>query len=104
MALIPQTQAKKVILALEYVNNQNGKAIQNFAQSDEADNLVSDFTQANVNARKTRLNAAGADEAKKAVQMFLWLLGDHGIVIPAAFTDAEVDAINSEIRQFDDGT
>jgi len=35
--------------------------------------------------------------------MFRWLLDNLSVAIPAAFTDAEVDAINAEIRQVDDG-
>jgi len=103
MAIIPQKTVKKVILALQYINDQNAKANISFGQAEIADELLIDFTQAKIDDRKTRLKSEGANETKKSVQMFRWLLTDLGVAIPAAFTDAEVDAINSEIRQTDDG-
>ncbi len=103
MALIPQKTVTKVINALAYIDEQNRQANVSFGQSEIADDLLTDFTQANIDARKTRLNTEGANEAKKSVQMFRWLLGSIGATVPVAFTDAEVDAINPEIRQTDDG-
>ena len=103
MALIPQTKLKKIIASLKYINDQNSQTIERIAQADESDDLLIDFTQAKIDVRKTRLTTEANVEAAKAVQMFRWLLGDLGVAIPAAFTDAEVDAIDPEIRQTDDG-
>ena len=60
------------------------------------------FDARKVDDYQTQLNTEGAREISKACQMLLWYIGDLGIPVPTAYTDAEVDAIDPDIRTHED--
>ena len=61
------------------------------------------FEARKIDDYQTQLNTEGAREISKAAQMMLWYINDLGIPAPVAYTDAEVDAIDEDIRTHDDG-
>ena len=61
------------------------------------------FDARKVDDYQSQLNTEGAREISKAGQMLLWYINDLGIPAPVAYTDAEVDAIDIDIRTSDDG-
>ena len=56
------------------------------------------FVRGTVDDYQSQLNTEGARAISKACQMILWYIGDIGIPVPTAYTDAEVDAIDEDIR------
>jgi len=68
---------------------------------------LSDEANPDSEGRLDDVYVAGRDAAAKTnvlegIQMLRWLIEDHfGLSPPAAYTDAEVDAINPRIRQKD---
>lgn len=54
---------------------------------------------------QTGLDASIKTLGRNATKMLIWLIEDHlGLTVPTAYTDAEVDAIDVDIRTFEDGT
>jgi len=95
MALVPQTKRRKVGNLLSEIRNDITTA-KNALRIEERDDPK--FTQTYKDGRDAVAKASIAN----TVRMLGWLLGDLGITPPTAYTDAEIDAINPNIRQFED--
>lgn len=53
---------------------------------------------------KTGRDASAKTHVKNAIKMFRWLVEvEFSLTVPNAYTNAEVDAIDIDIRTFDDG-
>ena len=103
MARINNTQRQIAINALAYIQDKINEVNKNLM---DADDLISriesepntSFTQANIDDFKTQLMNQAKTANSEAVQMYRWVLTEFSIIIPDAFTDAEVDAISEDIR------
>lgn len=63
------------------------------------------FDNAKVNTLKGEIKTRGKDNFEEALQWTLWVVDKvQGLTVPTAFTDAEVDAKDPDIRTFDDET
>ena len=61
------------------------------------------FDSAKITALKTEIKTKGKDNFEDGLRFALWIAGKvQGITVPAAFTDAEVDALDKNIRTFDE--
>jgi len=97
MARIPQDKVGTIARATRYVTDKFRDMNEKFAEENEADARFK-------TTYLSGLDADGKTDGADAVKMLRWLLGNLSVTIPAAYTDAEVDAINPDIRTKDDGT
>jgi len=106
MARIANNNRTITTRALGYVENQIHQINRALQRADELDTELAggNFTTANKNAFKTKLRDDAKTHNQNAVKMYRWLLDEMSIPTPTAYTDAEVDGIDKEIRTFDDGT
>ena len=81
---------------MRYVSTEFSKAEDDLQQELNPDNR---YTASWVADRDTSAKA----HVMNAIKMQRWLLDNLGVTVPAAYSDAEVDAIDSAIRQKDDG-
>ena len=86
-----QTKRKKIELVNQYMKGK--LQLVNWKLNREAD--TSGHFDSTYQA--TLDSSAKADEGD-IIKMLRWLAGDLSFTVPAAFTDAEIDAINPEIR------
>lgn len=86
-----QNKKTKIQLVNNYI--QERSQLVSFMLEREADS-TGDFDS----TYQSGLDAAIKAEETKLFKMGRWLLDNLGITPPAAFTDAEVDAINPKIR------
>ena len=107
MTLIPQPTRIMVHDAQRYIEDQINKSNNALRNSErEVKRLTNEgiFSATDINAYKQKLINDAKDATKNAIGMYRWLLSELNISpIPRAFTDADVDAIDPEIRQIDDG-
>ena len=107
MARVANTLARLAINSLDYINEQINISLINLG---DADDLVRKLTNAgnfdedNITAFKNEKISKAKDANKNALKMYRWLIGELSITIPTAYTNTQVDAIDPEIRTFDDGT
>ena len=91
--------------SLDYIAQKIDKAIVNL---DEAEHLVrkltltAAFDTANITTFKNERIEKAKEANKDALKMYRWLIGKLSITIPTAYTDAQVDAIDTEIRTHDE--
>lgn len=102
----PRTIARN---ALGYIENKIHEVNKNLKDADDLitrlqNEPTTTFTQANIDAFKTQLMDQAKTANSEAVKMYRWVLGEFSIPIPTAYTDAQVDAIDEDIRTFEDGT
>ncbi len=96
MALVPQDKRTKVRLLLNEIENRTAKA-KDFLEEEQ--NLQGKLDAAYVAGR----DAEAKTQLSEVVKLIRWLIEDFSLPVPVAYTDAEIDAINDKIRQYDDG-
>jgi hypothetical protein len=92
--------------ALNYVTSQiNLSNARNTDSEVMYDELVAEgvFDSANLTSFKNNKIQEAIDHNTKALKMYRWLVDTLSIPIPTAYTDTEVDAIDQDIRTFEDG-
>ena len=101
MTRIDNTNREIQRASLDYIEREIRQALHDMKDADdEVTKLQNDgsFTAANITKFKNnKINSAKAHN-QNAVSMYRWLLDEFNISIPAAFTDAEVDGKNLDIR------
>jgi len=98
MARLPRIKIETVSRALRYVTDKLNDANEKLAEELDPQSKL-DATY------KGNLDGGANADARDAIKMIRWLVEDNlGLTPPAAYTEAEVDAIDAEIRTFDDGT
>ncbi len=93
--MVEQTKKNKVGLIDTYIM-ANGQDI-NVALLEES-NLSGKYKNTWVNSRQAVVKTL----LENNIKMYRWLLDDLSISVPDAYTDAEVDIINPEIRTLDE--
>lgn len=96
MVLVPQDKRTKVRLLINEIENRIRFAVDALEEEQDFDNKLD------------AAYIAGRDPEAKAklgevVKLIRWLIDDLSLPTPVAYTDAEIDAINDKIRQYDDG-
>jgi len=99
MAIVPQPKRSKIRNLFAYVTDEINQANRDLKDEADPDTL----------GRLDDTYVAGRDAAAKqhlgnAIKAIRWLADDLGETVPPAYTDAEIDALNREIREFEDGT
>lgn len=89
--MVEQIKHRKIELVFSYLASEMQQA--QLKLSDELD-LGSKFKTSYLNG----LDSSAKQNASNIVKMMRWMISDLGVGTPDAFTDAEVDAINEEIR------
>ncbi len=94
---------------LNYVSKQINTTNQHLVENDEGIQRLRDepdvkFDTVTTDDYQKQLENLADTSSSEAVQMYLWYLNDQSIATPTAYTDAEVDAIDPNIRTSDDGT
>ena len=103
MARISNTPREIARLSLAYIQNKINEVNNNLKDTEELIGRIQTepttaFTTSRINAFKTQLMNQAKTANSEAVSMYRWLLAEFNITIPSAFTDAQVDAINIDIR------
>ena len=97
MAEVNQTKRKKVVNALGYCEEQihlANKAL--LIEEQDKPEYETGFKSGRDQSAKLNL--------RNIVKMLRWLATDLGVgTLPSAFTDQEIDDLNREIREYDDG-
>ena len=91
--------------SLEYIDREIDRAVTNLIEADELVRkltLTGGFDAANITSFKTNRIDKAKEANKNALKMYRWLIGEMSITIPSAYTDAQVDAIDPEIRTHDE--
>ncbi len=91
--------------AMAYMENQIHTANKRLKMVDEfdRDNPGHTFTTANVTTYKNKLKQDAKASVQNTTKMIRWLFSEFNITtIPSAYTDAEVDAIDADIRTHED--
>ena len=107
MTLIPNSTRVIVHEAQRYIEDQIQISNNKITQSETTINKLTQegiFSTADINSYKSKLITDAKEATKNAISMYRWLLKKLNIApVPPAFTDAQVDEIDPEIRQVDDG-
>ncbi len=102
MTRIDNNLKTRIRLANDYVKSKTFLVDRALQKLDDVQNELATegFTTANINAYKQRIRQKGLDELMKGIQMYQWILATDQLnqSLPTAFTDAEVDTENEEIR------
>jgi len=105
MARLPNTTRFLVREALNYVTlnfNQANANLKKIDIFDEQTNLAN-FDSNQVTDFKTALRNQAKSDVRDGVKMLRWMFTELGITtIPTAYTDAQVDAIDENIRTHDE--
>ena len=96
MALVPQDKKKKIELVNAYMKGKL-QEVNLKLQRETNPNGIYDATFV------AGLDTSAKQDEGDIIQMLRWLADNEGFTVPAAFSDAEVDAINPKIRQKEDG-
>ena len=96
MALVPQDKKRKIELVNAFVKGNSQKANLYLHQEADPQDIYDDTVKAGRQAEVLTL-------LSNSIKMFRWLADDQSLTVPPAYTDGEVDAINPEIRQKEDG-
>jgi len=96
MALVDQDKSKKIQLVNAYMKAKLQEVNLKLHREEDPEDIFDDTFKGTLDA------SAKADEGD-IIKMLRWLADNLGFTVPIAFTDAEVDAINPDIRQKDDG-
>jgi hypothetical protein len=96
MALVPQTRKRKIELINQYMKGKLQEANLLLYREEDTEG-IHDATY------KATLQEAVYDIEKDIISMLRWLAASESFTVPAAFNDAQVDAINPLIRQYEDG-
>lgn len=108
MARIANTPREIARNALAHVENCIHQVNDHLREADEGiqrltDEPTTSFVQGNIDAYKTQLEALAATKNTDAVATYRWIMDEFSLTVPAAYTDAEIDAIDPDIRTHDDG-
>ena len=101
MARVTNSIKQTVLKANEYSTEQLNLTDSKIRESEELIKKIEDegnFNQTNIIAYKKQLIQEAKKEKKNQNKMERWLLGFLNVTTPTAFTDAEIDAIDPEIR------
>jgi hypothetical protein len=96
MALVPQDKKVKIELILGYLRGKIGDAR---TKLHEETNPGGKYDATYVSG----LDASVKSDIGDIIKMLRWLAINESFAVPTEFLDAEVDAINPEIRQTEDG-
>ncbi len=105
MARVPNTARRKAQGFIGSSADRLRKANQCLRDSEQLVKRLTDegvFTASNVTAFKNKKIAEAKTNFMEATQMILWGLGDFSVTVPSAYTDAEVDAEDEDIRTHED--
>jgi len=107
MVRVANTTRNLVKQAQRYIQQQIN--ISNIALRDSEQLIqilenAGNFTQTNINSFKSDKIQEAKAATTNAVKMFRWMLGELSVTTPTAFTGTQVDAIDENIRTFEDGT
>ena len=95
MAIVTQTKRIKIRNLFGYVEDEI-HAVNKDLKIEMLNNPEYDSTF------RAGRDASAKDHAKNIVKAIRWLINDLGLSTPSAFTDAQIDALSREIREFDD--
>jgi len=98
MARVDNTKTNLAGMAISYITDELNTAREDFIEEENRD---SKFSTTHVSGR----DSSAKTHADNAVKMLRWLYEiEFALTPPTPLTDAEVDAIDVNIRTFDDGT
>jgi len=90
--MVAQTKRNKVLNSLAYLED-------NIHEANDSLRIEEENAPEYTTTYKSGLDASAKNNLKVIVKMLRWLASDLGITtLPAAFTDAQVDAIDPTIR------
>ena len=101
MARIENNKIEIIGLAQQYVREEIAQSSRALKQ---ARNLIAQlkelgtFDQTQLDKLKTDLKNDVKEHTKNGLRMYRWMLAKNNITPPAAFTDAEVDGMDINIR------
>lgn len=101
MARKANTTKDLVLNAQAYIERQihiSNKALTDSERLIKELENAGNFTQSNIDSFKADKIQEAKDASRNAVKMFRWMLGKLSITTPTAFTDAQVDAEDENIR------
>jgi len=101
MARVANTLARLAINSLDYINGQISISITSLGDADDLVRKLTDagnFTPANITAFKNDKIQEAKDANTNALKMYRWLIGELSVTIPSAYTNAQVDGIDPDIR------
>lgn len=96
MALVPQDKKLKIELVNNYIQSKLQGVNRKLDREEDREDIFDD-------TYKGTLDASVKQDEGDVIQMLRWLADNLGFTVPAAYSDAEVDAINPKIRQKEDG-
>ena len=89
--MVEQTKKRKIELVNQYMKGKLQMVNLKLHREADAENVFDDVY-------KATLDTSAKQDEGDIIKMLRWLAKDLGFTVPPAFTDNEVDAINSEIR------
>ena len=89
--MVEQTKKIKIELINKYIINESKIANSLLRREEDLDDIYDD-------TYKASLDGTVKSHESNMVMMLRWLIADLSLPTPDAFTDAQVDAINEEIR------
>ena len=99
MVLVPQPKRVKVRNLLAFLEDQIHAANADLRDEDDPD-VIGRLDDTYIAGRDASAKQHLGDIAKALG----WLANDLSITFPAAWLDADIDALNRDIREFDDNT
>lgn len=89
--MVEQTKKRKIELVNSYIKGKLQQVNLKLHREADLEDVFDDIYKAG-------LDVSAKQDEGDIIKMLRWLANDLGFTIPAAFTDAQVDEINPEVR------